>query len=372
MKRLAAPALLRAAGLLLGLLGACGGDPDEGPVDPATLLAPGPYAVGYRIMEVRYMPPLATQPRRLTVHLWYPAQPVEGERPIYTLRRSEVAVTDAPPAELGPLPVVLYSHGHQAYAAVMAELMEHLASHGYLAVAPTHTGNTFLDGDDRTTEIYYQRPLDIRAALDHLQGLADDPLAGRLSERIAMSGHSFGGYTAMALAGARYPVEALDAGCAAGTTSMGYCSTMTAEKRALFQSGFSDARFRGFLSYDPGDFGLFGAEGVAAVDRPVLHVVAEGSGFPPGQPEVDGYWQALHGPDDLRLLLKGGEHNDFTDSCGAGVTIRCSALVPAEVHRPLGAYTLAFLERLLNGRAGLEAILDGSQPLSPLYETARH
>lgn len=354
---------------LLGLW-ACGGEA-EPTVDPATLLAPGPHPVGYRLTEVNYLPPLSATPRRLAVHVWYPAAAKGEDRPIYVVRKSEVATVDAAPAELGPLPAVLYSHGHQAYATVMSQVMEHLASHGYLVIAPTHSGNTFLDGDDRQTDIYYQRPLDLSATLDHFQTLQDDPLAGRLSDRIAISGHSFGGYTAFALGGAQYPVDALDAGCVAGTTSAGYCSTLDAESRALFRAGFYDPRFFAILSYDPGDFGLFGGPGVAQVEAPVLQVVAEGSGFAPGDPSSDPYWVALHGAQDLHLLLRGGEHNDFTDSCGSGVTIRCSTLVPAEVLKPLAGYSLAFLERALRGRSDLGPILDGTTAVSPLYQATK-
>ena len=183
----------------------CGGDPE---VDLAALSAPGPHAVGHRILSVSYEPPLGGS-RRLAVNVWYPAEAVEGERPIYVLRSSEVAVSDAPPMALGPRPVLAFSHGHQAYAAAMSDLMEHVASHGYLAVAPTHTGNTFLDGAARETDIYYLRALDVSASLDHLERLEDDPLAGRLGAQIAVAGHSFGGYTSFALGGARDPIDAL-------------------------------------------------------------------------------------------------------------------------------------------------------------------
>jgi len=359
----------RLAPLLLALSGwACGGAdaPAEASLD--ALDAPGPYAVGYKLYPVSYMPPLAAEARHISVHVWYPAQAGEGERPIYTLRKSEVAVTDAVPLELGARPVLAFSHGHQAYAAVMSYLMEHVASHGYVAIAPTHTGNSFLDGPDRTTDIYYLRSLDVKAALDFMIGLEDDPLAGKVSDRIVMSGHSFGGYTAMAVGGAQYPVDELDQGCAAGTISMGYCSTLTPDKKALFAAGFRDPRVQALISLDPGDFDLFGVVGVAQVQLPVLHMVAEASGNPPAMPSADAYWNALHGGSDLRLLLLGGDHNDFTDSCSTGLDIRCSSLPPREVWRPVRIYVLAFLDQLFSGREDVSTILNGQRTVSPLFE----
>ncbi len=331
-------------------------------VDVASLSDPGPYAVGYRTYTVEYTPPLATEPRRTFVLVWYPAEPSEGERPFYTLRTSEVAVVDAPPADLGPRPVVVYSHGHQSYAASFSYLMEHLASHGFIAIAPTHTGNTFIDGDHRETDIYYLRSLDVKASLDYFEALSGDPLSGRFGPKKAMTGHSFGGYTTFALTGATYPIDALTAGCDAGDGNDGFCSTLTPDKAELFRGGFEDRRFSAAVTVDPGDFELFTADGVARVDVPVLHMIADIS-----TPQ-DPFWPALHGPDDVRMRLIGGDHNDFIDTCSTGITVRCSDLDPAKVWLPVRVYTLAFLRKVLLEEEGLDPILQGKTPVSPLIE----
>ena len=106
----------------------------------------------------------------------------------------------------------------------------------------------------------------------------------------------------------------------------------------------------------------------AAVEVPTLHMVAEDSVM-----GGDPYWDALKAPERTRVFLRGGMHNDFTDSCSAGVTLRCSTLVPAEVFRPMRVYTLGFLQRFLEGASGLEALLDGQATVSAAgYEvTAR-
>lgn len=345
------------------MLAACG----EPQVEVDTLDAPGPYAVGVRTLEVEYRPPLTLETRTLQTVVWYPAEAAEGERPFYVLRSSEVATIDAPPLTLGPRPVVVFSHGHQAYAAAMSRIMEHLASHGYVVIAPTHTGNTFLDGDNRETDIYYLRTYDLKAALDHVAGLGDG-LSALVSETRVVAGHSFGAYTAFAVAGAEYPVDDLDDGCAAGTVSSGYCSTLDDEKRELFAAGFEDDRFSAVLSYDPGDFGLFGEAGVAKVDVPTLHVVAEISGHPVGDPAADDYWRSLNHPDDFRFLLKGGDHNDFTDACEAGLDVRCSTLIPERVWSATRIYTLAFLDGVVLGEPGYEDILSGAAEVSSLAE----
>jgi predicted dienelactone hydrolase len=323
------------------------------PPDLERLGGLGPHAIGHRTDTIEYMPPLATEARRLIVFTWYPAMPAAGERPFYTLRTSEVAVVGAPPAEVEAPPVLLFSHGHQAYAAAMSDLMEHVASHGFVAIAPTHTGNTFVDGADRTTDIYYHRSLDLRAALDGLAAIDGHPIA-RGHGSVAASGHSFGGYTAFAMGGATFAIDALEPACAAGTGPEGFCSTMTPEKAALFRAGLGDARIEAIVSVDPGDANLFDG-GTSAVRAPILHMVAEASG--------DAYEPSLP-IGTVRLLLRGGDHNDFTDACAAGLDLRCSDLPPPQVHRAVRILTLAFLEKHLLGEGDPSDLFDGTVRIS--------
>jgi predicted dienelactone hydrolase len=352
---------------LLLIAGACSGTEPE-PVDVEALDRAGPHGVGFMSFDVTYDAPPMDAPRTTHTFVWYPAAPdAAGEHPIYTLKTSEVAVTDAAPKDLGGgLPVVMFSHGSQAYAAAMSHFMEHLASHGFLVVAPTHVGNTFADGADRTTDIYYLRMHDIRGAYDAMRALpADHPLAGLAGTDVAISGHSFGAYTSFALAGATHAVDELDAKCVAGTASPGYCSELDDAARGLFRAGFEDDRFSAVISVDPGDFDLFTRVGVANVDVPVLHMVAELSG-------EDRYWPALSDARDVRMMLKDGEHNDFVDACGAGLEIRCSDLRPERVFRPVRVMGLAFLRAVLLGETGLEPVLAGHLTISELVEISTH
>ena len=79
----------------------------------------------------------------------------------------------------------------------------------------------------------------------------------------------------------------------------------------------------------------------AAVQRPVLHMVAEDS-----VRDGDPYWDALTAPQRTRVVLTGGAHNDFTDSCALGLGLRCSTLPPAQAYRLLNVFGLAFARQL--------------------------
>lgn len=119
------------------------------------------------------------------------------------------AVRDARIAE-GIFPLVLFSHGNGGLRMQNASWCEHLASHGYIVMAPDHTGNcalTFVNGDlvvmdgsrearERAAE---DRPKDLSFLMDEMTRLNkgnDSRFLGRVDlSRIGAAGHSFGGFT---------------------------------------------------------------------------------------------------------------------------------------------------------------------------------
>lgn len=157
--------------------------------------APGPYGVGLTEMTFTRTSSAADEPRALQTVIWYPADGEAGGEP----------VRDAPPASKGgPFPVVLFSHGASGEPTHASYLTEHLASWGFVVVAPPHPGNTKQDGACDAAclgESYVNRLPDMLFTLDQVEALHDDP-AQPLSaiidpERSAATGFSFGGMTAV-------------------------------------------------------------------------------------------------------------------------------------------------------------------------------
>jgi predicted dienelactone hydrolase len=115
------------------------------------------------------------------------------------------AYRDVPRAD-GSFPLVVFSHGNLGIRIQSLYFYAHLASHGYVVATPDHHGNTFVDQFAGIVDpaVATNRPLDMSFVIDELLQLDAAP-TGLLSaaideEKIAASGHSFGGYTSFALA----------------------------------------------------------------------------------------------------------------------------------------------------------------------------
>lgn len=344
------------------LLGGCGGEVAPRALTVDHYLERGPSRVGYRVSEATWTTPEGTRSLRLAV--WYPTDDPPGSPFEYRDLFEAADVTlDAVPAGRDH-PVVVFSHGHLAYGEAASFLAVHLASHGRVVVAPDHTDNTTFDGPERTTAIYWQRPLDLGAVLDHLAELpAADPLAGRVDTADPLLvGHSFGGYGALAAAGARFDRAAIDAGCAADPADP-ICSDWAAW-RDRFAEPLAEPRFAGFVPMAAGDFGRFGAAGVGEVTGPVLQMTA---GLDTGA-DNDPYWDALPAG-SRRVHLPAAAHNTFTDF--SGILDAQEGLLDPEVgFRVIGAYVLAF-DDALDGGALAGRIVDGLEPVDPAAEVLR-
>jgi predicted dienelactone hydrolase len=345
--------------LIVAVLIACrGADPDptppaaDEPWSPDELVAVGPHSVGYRSLEITWSDDLLTQgaPRPLRVSVWYPSSDNQGQAAVYQDLFPDDDAWSGAAVTPGAHPVAVFSHGHQAYGEASSFLTEHLASHGWVVFAPDHTGNLVWDGDERTTEIYLQRPLDLSATLDWIDAPpADDLLASSLGPERLLIGHSFGGYSAEASLGATFNEAAISA-CPDGSP---FCSTMTEALAARLRAGFFDARWQSAISMAPGDLRLLDG-GLDQLDVPLL-LMTGGLDGSPGL-GADPTWLALGHPDDRHVFLPAGGHNAFTDFAGA--------LDPDGVVEPeLGwaavrGWALAWAKAMVEGDARATSLLD--------------
>jgi len=313
------------------------GDTATDPVE--SLLAPGPWSIGFHQEDLVYDDPAGDGDRTLNLLSWYPTTDTTGSLPVYRSLTQPEAVWEGAAIADGSFPVLVSSHGSQGYAEGSTFLFEHFASHGWLVLAPDHTHNTLFDNQDRTSAIFLQRPRDVSAVLDHLELLPEDhPLASHVGSPIVANGHSFGGYTLHALAGARHDMDTLEGECDSGSTG-GFCDGLDEHRRRLFRDGFLDERIVAHISMAPGDFRSYGFEGFSSVSAPILLLTGEldtstGS-------DSDPIWNALPGDEHLRVDLLGGGHTTFTDYAGLLEDSELG-LAPEEGWSIIKAFSLAF------------------------------
>lgn len=174
--------------------------------------AVGPYAVGRRTIQVDDK----ARKRKLDVEVWYPAEAGTTGKParymfspaLPTLAFDSKVAIDSPPIVTSPepFPMVVYSHGSGGFRYIATWYTELLASHGFVVVAPDHTGNTAIDDVAKTSVSPVQNQInrlgDVKAVIDDMlkrNTTAGDPFDGSFDpEKIGISGHSFGGFTAIA------------------------------------------------------------------------------------------------------------------------------------------------------------------------------
>lgn len=346
---------------------------------PVAADAPGPYRVGATTLVV---------PRDdlgpLTVEVWYPAAPPADSAPgRYTadvLGIDGGAYRDAPVRGVGgPYPVVAFSHGFGGVRWQSAFLCERLASHGFVVVAPDHDGSTLTTlRPQEAADVAVRRPTDIADAVD---ALADPGVAGLVvdARAYAMIGHSFGAWTALAVAGGRLDLDGFEAACAAGAgPACAFFDGQTFDRDAATRWAVADPRATVAVMLAPGGWYAFGRDGsgLRTVATPLV-IGGTRDGDLPYAREIRPTYDALGAPKVL-ATLEGAGHWGFTDLCGLLPVEDCAGaaggfLDPADTRRITQTLAVAWVRtrlstvpdgmRVASDAAWLDA--DGAEGLGP-------
>ncbi len=364
-----------------------------------TYAAPGSHAVGYREFAT-----VGAQDQPLTLRAWYPAARPDDAPPAtitYTATNKfgeqitpgdEItsvgrAFADAAPEHTDePYPLVVFSHGFALSPIVYSTLVEHYASQGFVVLAPEH--NERFEGPlPEFWEELIDRPVDISRTIDVAEQLtaSGEALDGLIDlDNIAVIGHSYGGYTALAAAGARFDFAAYTARCAALAADdplSFFCDPVADESDMAMRAGLDevpsglwpslgDPRVTAAISL-AGDAYLFDQRGLAELEVPVM---AMGGTVDDGTPYT---WGAKltydHAGSEHKTLVSfpGAGHFLFADPCEQLPWVEqsvyrdaiCTDAVWAT--RPLDIvthYTTAFLRDTLDGDPAARATLSGEQP----------
>jgi predicted dienelactone hydrolase len=298
--------------------------------------APRRYVVG--LSTVRMVDP-ARADRTLTVDIWYPADK-RSDAPTASLdlvfaRLPLPGVLAGPEAARGSFPLVVFSHGNGGVRFQSWFLMQALASHGFVVAAPDHAGNTAIDAIAGTSDpiavAAANRPRDVSFVIDQMLArdrVPADPLHRRIDEGdIAVAGHSFGGFTALATAGG-------------------------------FLDYRPDPRVDAIVPVAPATFGLTD-EQLASIDVPTLLMGGTSDTVVPIEPGIVRAWDLISGRPEYRVDLLAAGHNSFTNVCD----IR-DAYVAAGVGQPI----LGFVEEQAEDGCAPELLpIDEAHRVTDLY-----
>lgn len=350
-------------------------------VDPTVW---GPYGVGVTTLTFY---DASRDDREITTEVWYPAiQPVDAPGDYYYHLGWGQATREAVPVLGERFPLVAFSHGNGGTRFQSIFYCEHLASHGYVVVAPDHLGNTFYGWDDALTQrSAVDRPLDISYVITQMLRLSrvgQEPVPGTLDpERIGMTGHSFGGFTTLVIAGAQLDMDAARAACAGGDDLA--CGAVDYAEE-LFGAGLdwldlSDPRVSVAIPQTPGIYDYFGDEGLSTIFTATAEMASLDDGILPYDEEAAPIYQALPGPKAFMTLNFRGHYayssiwdvRPFARTCDSYAD--CPDRDPS--HEVVNTLATAFLGTYLKGEAAWAPWLDGAYyareyPVTVDYESS--
>lgn len=211
--------------------------------------------------------------------IWYPALP--GGRQVTVGGNGVFHGTPAgkgAPHAPGKHPLVLISHGAGGNADQFGWIASALAGEGYVVALPNHPGSTSGNASAEAAVRVWERPADVSAVIDEIEANpADYPYID--ASRIAMLGFSAGGYTAMAVSGARVDPMGLTTFCDDGDQGMSDCAFLARGGVDLHGIDFSpaardhrDPRVDAAVIIDPGIVQTLTPDSLSGIGIPMLIV----------------------------------------------------------------------------------------------------
>ncbi len=302
--------------------------------------APGPHHVGVRYLTANDQPA-----GHLTV--WYPARGAErdvagvtysyglklfGPPGVTLATYSGMAQPAAPPEPGGaPYPLVLLAPGFAIGSASYAWLAEHLASYGFVVLS-NEPAETLDPG------LLWQATIDRPREMAQLLGWAAEETDGGVldglvdPERVATIGHSYGGYAALAAAGARLDTTGLGRICANaradGDPVVFLCDALEPHVRDMSRRaglgttpealwpGWGDSRIDAVVTL-AGDAIPFGQRGAAELSVPVLAIGGTADEDSPYEWGAGLTYDAASGARKIGVGLHGAQHMLFAGRCDA-------------------------------------------------------
>ncbi|MGF6563253.1 alpha/beta hydrolase family protein [Erwinia aphidicola] len=293
--------------------------------------------------------------RTLNVRIFYPSEShqaatLQAVRPVLT---GFYAIEQAQPAA-GKFPLIVLSHGSGGNNSSLAWLAVPLAAQGAIVIAANHPGSTTGDSSPDTDLTLQTRDLSFLIT-HYLDDARWRPAID--ANRIGAIGHSKGGYSVLALAGARITQARLVEYCRS-KPQMPDCLfyqrghlPLAQRSAATLAASYRDPRVKFVVAIDPGMSDVFTRASLHSITLPLL-VIAAGY-YIRAQPEINLGVDRL--PLPLLRLPQAG-HYDFLPQCqpaaqailaeeGEAFICETSREKREEVHQQTITAVSAFIQR---------------------------
>jgi predicted dienelactone hydrolase len=280
-----------------------------------------------------------------------------------------------------PAPVVVISHGLGSDRISYEYLAKHLASYGFAVAVPEHPGSNAQQIQDlvtgRASEVaepaeFVNRPLDIKDLLDYLTQLSTTNPAyrGQLDlQRVGVIGQSFGGYTALTLAGAEINFAQLDKDCKLENETWNLSLLLQCRARSLDrnQYNFGDPRVKAAIAINPIVSSILGETNLSKIQIPVMVIAGTADTVAPALLEQIQPFTWLTSPNKYLVLMNNGTHFSTIDQSPQSVFLPPAQAIgpePALARRYLNGLSLAFMESYLNNKSKFRPYLEPNYALS--------
>jgi predicted dienelactone hydrolase len=287
------------------------------------------------------------------------------------VRQTEIGLSDSYQLETDaylpkdltkPAPLAIITHGFTSSRGDFQYLAEHLTSHGYIVLVPEHIGSdavykeAFLRGELSTTVSpieFYSRPQDITTLLDEVEESELNSLVNW--QQVGIFGHSFGGNTALVVAGAPINQERINQECQENELSLN--ASMLLQCRASFLPPIDfdqrDSRIKAVIAINPVTSTALGPESLGKIDIPTMMLGGSKDIAAPFVLEQAHPFLWLKTKHKYLGLMVGGTHgyedNKGTDNSSSGLFANP---LPKLRRSYLKAMSLAFFESYLGDSQG--------------------
>ncbi len=275
-------------------------------------------------------------------------------------------------------PLVIMSHGFASDRRFLRYLAKHLTSYGITVVSVEHPGSDIHALIKTATGIklsqilpseeFIDRPQDISFVLNQLTLInqRNPEFQGKFNtKKVSMIGHSFGGYTALALGGADLDLKSLRRFCQEksplGRSPADWLQCAAGEL-PYRQRNFRDNRIKQIIVFNPIIGELFG-DNLSQIKIPTLMLSASDDGITPTISHQLKPFNQLSA-EKYMIMAMGGTHMSITDTNSMNSMMGQSTLVrevmgeQAEPVRQLvRGVSLAFIKQLTPEKANYEIFL---------------